>query len=58
MSGIDQRPMIKKPNDQPFRSREEIEMEQALANRYRELGNVELLAAIATDYHDSDQPAH
>lgn len=41
--------MLKKPIDRPFRSREEIEMEQALEAQYRELAITELREAIATD---------
>ncbi len=36
--------MNRNPIDRPFRSREEVESEQALVAQYRELGNAELLA--------------
>jgi hypothetical protein len=39
--------MLRNPIDRPFRSREDVEMEQALVAQYRELGNAELLAAVA-----------
>lgn len=39
--------MMKNPIDQPFRSREEIELEAALVAQYREIGNPELLDTIA-----------
>ncbi len=38
--------MLKDPIDRPFRSREELEREQALEAQYRALGNSELLAAL------------
>lgn len=41
--------MIKNPIDRPFRSREEVESEQALVAQYRELGNAELLATLAAE---------
>jgi hypothetical protein len=39
--------MMKNPIDQPFRSREEIELEAALVAQYRQIGNPELLDTIA-----------
>jgi hypothetical protein len=45
--------MMKNPIDQPFRSREELELEEALVAQYRELGNPELREAVAaTHRHD------
>ena len=41
--------MIKNPIDRPFRSREELESEQALVAQYRQIGNVELLATHLID---------
>ena len=41
--------MIKNPIDRPFRSREEMESEQALVAQYRQIGNAELLAAYEYD---------
>ena len=41
--------MIKNPIDRPFRSREDVELEQALVAQYRELGNAELLATVAAE---------
>ena len=41
--------MMKNPIDRPFRSREEIAMEQALVSHYRQIGNPELLAAVASE---------
>lgn len=42
--------MMKNPIDRPFRSKEDIELEQALVSQYRELGNAELREAIAPSY--------
>lgn len=39
--------MMMNPIDQPFRSREEIELEAALVAHYRQIGNSELLDTIA-----------
>ena len=47
MTNQDRKPMFKNPIDGPFRSREEIELEQALADQYRKLGNAELLATMS-----------
>ena len=41
--------MMKNPIDRPFRSREDVAMEQALVAQYRQIGNSELLAAIASE---------
>lgn len=49
--------MKKNPIDQPFRSREEHEMEQALVAQYRQLGNLELLAAVSPEALDEPQLA-
>ena len=38
--------MYKNPIDQPFRSKEDLEQEQALVAQYRALGNAELLEAV------------
>jgi hypothetical protein len=47
--------MLKRLIDQPFRSKEEIESEQALVSQYRELGNAELLAAADLQRQDKDE---
>lgn len=39
--------MMKNPIDQPFRSREDIELEAALVAQYRQIGNPELLDSMA-----------
>jgi len=50
--------MLKNPIDRPFRSKEELELEQALVAQYRELGNAELLAAAGESQrpNQDDQP--
>ncbi len=37
---------MKKPSEQPFRSRAERERDRELAERYREIGSAELVAEI------------
>jgi hypothetical protein len=49
--------MLRNPIDRPFRSREEAEMEQALVAQYRELGNAELLAAVAEKQRPNNENA-
>ncbi len=46
--------MMKNPIDRPFRSKVELEMEQALVAQYRELGNPELREAVAA-VHRTDE---
>lgn len=46
--------MLKNPIDRPFRSREEIEREQALEAQYREVGISELRVVLGPDL----QPDH
>lgn len=48
--------MLKNPIDRPFRSREEIEMEQALEAQYHELAIIELREALARD-QEAEQAA-
>ncbi len=53
-TGIGQSQMMKNPIDRPFRSKEELELEQALVSQYRQLGNPELREAVAAT-HRSDE---